>query len=370
MPEPARGKQQKDTAQSRKKTRGPPGGREPSDELHHFQDTILQDLIWPRLRLLLSHLSLQDFLSQHYPLCLCGHTPHSWVQAAEQAQVQSPLHHSCLASWGPWIDSPGKLRLQLQKRAGTQYKGQKAGSSSPDWSQPQPLCNHSQVKKSSGHLAFIIFFSTWYQRSSHILQEHGILEASHTIQTGQGWNDVPLAVQILRFRCSARYLKVSDGMDPKLKGCPENLHQDCTTKHEVSHAIQQNPWLVWKAQETCLFPCFCGNWPFFQMPSILSKKGDKIKGSNLLVIKRVVLKCVVHMHFSSETFLTHYLQHAYVLPIPLPPMSHTGPCRLCVVNVLWSLFSHTIPIGYTKPKGQDWKAIHLGQHILKTSSYE
>lgn len=55
------------------------------------------------------------------------------------------------------------------------------------------------------------------------------------------------------------------------------------------------------------FSIFCGNWPFFQMPSILSKKGDKIEGSNLPAIKRVFLKCVVHMHSSSETFLTHYL---------------------------------------------------------------
>lgn len=65
------------------------------------------------------------------------------------------------------------------------------------------------------------------------------------------------------------------------------------------------------------------------MPSILSKKGDKIEGSNLPVIKRVFLKCVVHMHFSSETSLTHYLQHAYVLPFPSP--SHDPQRPILVV---------------------------------------
>lgn len=122
------------------------------------------------------------------------------------------------------------------------------------------------------------------------------------------------------------------------------------------------------------FSIFCGNWPFFQMPSILSKKGDKIEGSNLPAIKRVFLKCVVHMHSSLETFLTHYLQHAYVLPFPSPfhdpHKAILAVCDKCPVvssqpyhpNRLQS-YPQT-----TKPEGQNGEGMCLGQHILKNST--
>jgi len=101
------------------------------------------------------------------------------------------------------------------------------------------------------------------------------------------------------------------------------------------------------------------------MPSILSKKGDKIEGSNLPAIKRVFLKYVVHMHFSSETFLTHYLQHTYVLPFPSASHDPRGAMlAVCGKCPLVPSQPHN-PKRLHKVWGTGWRSCMLGPSHLE-----